>query len=396
VFVALWLVGGDRLRHVEWIASDPLVQRLCELAKLPNYRTLSRRLLQFTNDSLQALVTLNSQIVFDKLEELGLGTITLEFDGTVLSCGEKVAWAFRGYNPQNRHAKSYYPLLCHIAQTGHFLQVKNRPGNVYDGKSFALSLIRDCVDQVREKLPQVRIEVRLDSAFFQQEILKYLYRENILFAVKVPMCKWLRLKETINARNRWHWASEKLAWFKSSLQLECWDMEIGLTFFREKISDRPKKGHQFDLFTPDDGIYEFSVICSTMNLTAPHLLDFYNGRCAMEHAISEFKGEFGFASIPTHCYQANSAYQQISVMAHNLVRNFQIDTNLTVPRKPGVSRTNVLKFNSLKTLRLEWINVAGRIVNTDGKRRLKLNHCEIREEKFQKMSHALDKLRAVA
>ena len=61
--IVLPLVGACRLRHVGYICEDPLVQRLCELSKLPCDRTLSRWLKQFTNDSLQALVTLNSEIV---------------------------------------------------------------------------------------------------------------------------------------------------------------------------------------------------------------------------------------------------------------------------------------------------------------------------------------------
>jgi Transposase DDE domain group 1 len=389
VLIAMWLVGGDRLCHVKWIAEDPLVKRLCELSNLPSDRTLSRWLAQFTNDSLQALVALNSEIVFEKLKDLELGTITLDFDGTVLSAGDKVQWAFRGYNPHDRHAKSYFPLLCHVAQTGHFLQVKNRPGNIADGKSFTLGVIKACVEQVRENLPGVRIEVRMDSAFFQEPILRYLNRQNIRFAVKVPMWKWLKLKETINARERWYHAHEKLTWFKKAIPLDCWSMEVEMTFFRQKISDKPKKNHQLDLFTPDDGVYEFSVLCSNMSLRAENLFDFYNGRCAMEHDISELKGEFAFASIPTQSYQGNSAHQQISIMAHNLVRNFQIDTKQTVPRNPGYSRTNVLEFNSLKTLRLEWINVAGRIVNTDGRKTLKLNECEPREKLFNEISRAL-------
>jgi len=394
VLIGMWLVGCDRLSHVRWIAEDPLVKRLCELSQIPSDRTLARWLAQFTNDSLQALVKLNSEIVFEKLKGLDLGTVTLDFDGTVLSTGDKVEWAFRGYNPHNRHAKSYYPLLAHVAQTGHFLQVKNRPGNIADGKSFALDVMKECVRQVREELPGVRIEVRMDSAFFQEPILRYLKRENIRFAVKVPMWKWLNLKETINERRRWYRAGEKLAWFEKAVRLECWSMEVEMTFFRQKISDKPKKNHQLDLFTPDDGLYEYSVLCSNVNLTGKNLFDFYNGRCAMEHGISEIKGEFAFASIPTHSYQGNSAHQQISVMAYNLVRNFQIDTKQTAPRKPGCSRTNVLEFDSLKTLRLEWINVAGRLVNTDGKRTLKLNECLPRQKLYTRMTEALSHLSA--
>lgn len=67
IFIALWLVGGRRLRHIPFIAEDPLVQRLCGLKTLPSDRTVSRWLGQFTNDALQALIGLNSEIVTKKL-----------------------------------------------------------------------------------------------------------------------------------------------------------------------------------------------------------------------------------------------------------------------------------------------------------------------------------------
>jgi len=50
--IGLYLVGGNRLRHIAYIGEDPLVQRLCGLSSLPSDRTLSRWLKQFTNDSL--------------------------------------------------------------------------------------------------------------------------------------------------------------------------------------------------------------------------------------------------------------------------------------------------------------------------------------------------------
>jgi hypothetical protein len=53
IFIALWLTGGRRLRHIPFIAEDPLVQRLCGLKSLPSDRTVSRWLGQFANDALQ-------------------------------------------------------------------------------------------------------------------------------------------------------------------------------------------------------------------------------------------------------------------------------------------------------------------------------------------------------
>ena len=396
VFIALWLTGGRRLRHVAFLADDPLVKRLCGLSNVPCDRTISRWLGQFTSDSLQALITLNAEIVTEKLRELNLARITLDFDGSVLTTGHKVAWAFRGYNPHKRFAPSYYPLLCHVAQTGHFLQVKNRPGNVHDSKG-ALALIQDCIAEVRRMLPGVKIEVRLDAAFFQAPILCWLDRHGVEFAVKVPMCKWTGLKPAINATNYWYHHGEKLSSRKLSLFLGgSWQKVVEFTIIRHKISDNPsgKQFTQLDLFKPDDGIYEYSAICTNKGLRADHLWEFYNGRSAMEHQISEIKGEFGFDVIPTRHYQGNSAHQLISALAYNLVRNFQLDAGLAKERPRTASRTNLFEFESLKTLRFEWIAVAGRMVNQAGSRLLKLCQNIRREELYLRMIHRLSELNA--
>jgi len=391
VFIALWLTGGRRLRHIPFIAEDPLVQRLCGLRdRLPSDRSVSRWLAQFTNDALQCLVSLNAEIVGLKLQALDLARVTLDFDGTVLSCGDKVKWAARGYNPHNRHSKSLYPLLAHVAQTGHVLRVLNRSGDVHDSKR-ALEVIKASVAEIRKILPQAIIEVRLDSAFFREEIIKYLIREGLDYAIKVPMWQWLNLKQIIRVRQKWSHANNKLSWFTRPVEIEAWDLNVEMTFYREKLSDNPKKGHQLDLFTPDDGVYEHSVILSNKNLAAESLLDFYNGRANMEHDIAELKGEFGFDVIPCRDYQGNGAHQQISALAYNLVRNFQIDALEPERRTKTASRTNLFKFMSLKTLRFEMITAAGRLLNVSGAQLLRLSHSTARRKLFEKVQVGLDK-----
>src|SRR5207245_741744 len=76
---------------------------------------------------------------------------TLDVDGTIVRTGATVAWAFRGFNPHHRKDRSYYPLLAHVAQTGHILRIKNRPGNVHDSKQSA-AFLRELIDGVRGRL----------------------------------------------------------------------------------------------------------------------------------------------------------------------------------------------------------------------------------------------------
>lgn len=53
---------------------------------------------QFTSASLKALAELNSQLVIEKLTELGLNQLTIDLDGTVISTNGNPSWAFKGYN----------------------------------------------------------------------------------------------------------------------------------------------------------------------------------------------------------------------------------------------------------------------------------------------------------
>lgn len=211
----------------------------------------------------------------------------------------------------------------------------------------------------------------------------------------MPLWNWLGIKQAINSMKYWYRHSTTLSSRKFSIFIDSWGMAVECTVIRQKLSDKGvAKNVQLDLFTPDDGIYEYAVIYSNKTLRADHLWEFYNGRAAMEHQIAELKGEFGFDAIPTHHYQGNSAYQLISQLTYNLVRNFQLDARLAQARPRTASRTNLFSFASLGTLRFEWIAAAGRIINRSGAQVLKLCQNERRRQRFELIRTSLDRLAA--
>ena len=82
-----------------------------------------------------------------------------------------------GFNPHHRKDPSYYPILAHLAQTGHILRVKNRPGNVHDSKG-AVAFLRELIEDVRARLgSSLPLEFRMDGAFFHKEIIDLLEHE---------------------------------------------------------------------------------------------------------------------------------------------------------------------------------------------------------------------------
>ena len=60
--------------------------------------------------------------------------VSLDFDGSVISTMVMPKGTAVGYNPKKKGARSYYNLFCTVAQTGQFLDVLHRPGNVHDSK----------------------------------------------------------------------------------------------------------------------------------------------------------------------------------------------------------------------------------------------------------------------
>lgn len=383
----LW-IGARRLSHVDYVRGDPLVCRLARLGRLPHERTLSRWLKQFTYRSVRALAELNTQLVSETLRRLGCRRVTLDVDGSVISTGLQVAWAQRGFNPHHRKVPSYYPILAHVAQTGQVLAVKNRPGNVHDGKR-AEYFIRDVLRQARGELGTlVTFEFRLDGAFFLRPVLEELSRREVEYALKVPIVPWLGLRDIVKRCQRWRAVNAEISYFETTLPVDCWDLELPVVVYRRRVGHETRKNFQLDLFLPDDGHYEYSAVTTNKPIGAVALWHFMAGRGAQEKTLAELKDGFAFNSVPTNHYAANSAWQQLSVLAMNLLRRFSIETT-AVARPRTRKRTFLYVLESIKTARFTWLNVAGRLVVTNGVRSLRLSDIPAVHNRYQDLEHAL-------
>jgi Transposase DDE domain group 1 len=386
--ITLLVVGARRLEQLGYIATDPLVRRISELSRIPSARTVRNWLRQFTHRSVEALRQLNWQLVVEQLERLGLRRITLDVDGTVVRTGSQAQWAFRGFNPHHRKDKSYYPLLAHVAQTGQILRLKNRPGNVHDSKG-ALDFLRQEIHALRQRFGRALVlECRMDAAFFQRGIIRLLRREGCEYAIKVPFCSWVGLRPLVAARKRWTSMDDHLSYFETTVRLDVWDMELRVMIYRKRVAHQTRKNFQLDLFSPDDGHYEYSAITTNKVVGGPALWHFAAGRGAQEKTIAELKGEFALDAVPSRDYGANSAWQQLSILAHNLLKGFQLDT--LAPAKPrSPKRTALYLLQNMRTLRFELIARAARLCRPQGRRVLRLKANPRTQQLYEDVSAAL-------
>jgi hypothetical protein len=363
--------GARRLEHLCYVAGDPLLRRFCGLARLPTARTVANWLKRFTRREVAALQHLNTVVVTDELARLGLSRLTLDVDGTVIRTGMQVGWAFRGYNPHHRKNPSYYPLLAHVAQTGHIVRVINRPGNVHDSRGaprFLHAVLGDLRTRFGRRLP---VEVRLDAAFFQEEILKLLERARVGYAVKVGFWQWLGLQALVTARQRWKRVAPDIWGFAVQLPVPQWGLRLRVGIYRKRVAHRTRKNFQLDLFSPDDGHFEYSAVATNLGLQPRALWRFMAGRGAQEKTLAELKGEFALDVVPTNHYAANSAWQQLSVLAYNVSRGFQLAT-LATPKARTGKRTFRFLLRSMRTLRFLLVARAGRLARIHGRALLRL------------------------
>ena len=218
--LGLMVVGGRRLRHLDFLRGDPMIQRFCGLRDLPNDDGVSRYLKRFTSVGQEALKALNADVVARKIRLLRARTLTIDVDGTVLCTGKQVGGAHRGNNPHHRKVRSYYPITAYLADSGHFPGVHNRPGNVNDG-SASVPFLRDVFAQVKQRLGNAyTLRFRMDGDFFKKDVVNTVDKNKAFYAIKVPIWKGLDIQRKIRECTKWQLIEKGVDGFTSTLTVE--------------------------------------------------------------------------------------------------------------------------------------------------------------------------------
>ena len=385
--LAMLIAGARRVCHVSYLHGDPLVERLCGLGRLPSLHTLGRWLRGFDAGGVKALLEVNERLVGDVIERSGLRRLTLDVDGSVVSTGLKVEGARRGFNPHRRKVPSYYPITAYEANTGQVLRVGNRAGNVHDGKA-SVSFLDELFDQLDAALERRPVlEMRMDGAFFREDVIDVLDAEGVQYAIKVPFYRWLGLKERIAECRYWEPVDASVECFERWLPVPAWSRRMRVVVYRKRVHHRTAKNYQLDLFDPDDGYFEYSAVVTNKEVTGRTLWFFMCGRGTHEKVYGELKGGFAFDCVPTQRYAANSAWQVFSVIAFNLMRALQAGTSER--RSMNRKRRTIQPFQTIQTLRYRFINRAGLLVQPNGRQILDVGNNPMVRKRFQAIENAL-------
>ena len=358
------ILGFRDLRDGGFYSDDPLVKRTLGLKRLPDVGTISRTLKDADEQSVQRLRQLLQDMVFDRLGQLCLSRITLDFDGSVQSTGRFAEGTAVGFNKDKKGSRSYYPLFCTIVQTGQVLDFLHRPGNVHDSKG-ARAFMLACIRAIELAAPGAQIEVRIDSAFFSDEVVTALEEHGIEFTLSVPFERFPQLKAMIEERQRWYRCGRGIAYFESQWKPASWSRRFRFVFVRTRVKQQRKGPVQLDLFVPHDYGYEFKVVVTNKTLSAVRVVTFHNGRGSQEGVFGELKSQCHMGHVPARRLVANQIYLLAGLFAHNLTRELQMATE---PRQRGTTakRAALWLFERMDSLRGKLICRAGRLTRPQG------------------------------
>jgi hypothetical protein len=382
------LLGFRSLRDVVCYQQDALVKRVLGMDCIASPATLSRMLSDVTDAEIVHLRDCMSSHVLQRLEQLSLRRITLDFDGSIQWTKGHAQGTAVGYNKRKKGARSYYPLFCTIAQTGQVLDLLHRPGNVHDSRG-ARDFILHCVALVRQRCPDAVIEVRMDSAFFSDEIVHALDEADIEFSISVPFERLPALKARVEARRRWKRCAKGMGAFEMQWKPEKWARRFRFLVIRQEKAQQQKGELQLDLFEPRDWTYEYKVIVTNKSASIKAVVRYHEGRGAQEGVFGELKTDVAMGHIPVRTRNGNQAYLLAGLFAHNLIRELQMRES-SPRRRTTAKRTALWVFDQIGTIRQRVFQRAAKFTRPNGRLTLTINASDPIRKKILSLRQAAD------
>ena len=231
------------------------------------------------------------------------------------------------------------------------------------------------------------IDVRLDGAFFADELVTSLEALQVGYTVSVPFERFIELKAMIEQQTHWWRIDQTQAGFEAQWAPTCWAHARRFVFVRQTVQTPIKEPLQLDLFQPRETDFRFTVLLTNKTAELATIVPFHNSRGAQEGLFAELKSDNGLAYIPTQTWVGNPLFMLAAVFAHNLTRKLPMRTrNPTRHNHP--KRTALWPFQRLDTLRQNRLHRAGRIIRPQGRLTLSMNANEaVQRELLHCLNH---------
>jgi hypothetical protein len=336
----------------DFLRTDPLLKLVCgqlpesgrDLASQPTFSRLENAIDRRTCYRLAVAL---GELYLRERERDGIPVhIVLDLDGTDdPTHGQQEGSAYHGYYRQHM----LHPLLIFDGETHQLITAVLRPGNTH-GSSGVKAILKQVVRRLRARWPQVRIEIRMDSAGAVPEIYDWCEAAGITYTIGlITNARLTALAAPLLAdaqRQRAASGAEKVRLVGETVyQAESWDHPRRVVIKAEALPKGPNT--RFVVTTRPD---------------PPEVLyDWYVTRGDGENAIKDLKVACCADRLSDHRFWANQFRLLLHAAAYWLLD--------TVRRWLVTMRVERMQ---LDTLRLRLLKIGGRVYQFRDRVRLRL------------------------
>ena len=314
---SIWC-GANRFLHTEVTRNDATLGKIFDWNRTPGQDTYKRYFSKFTQTTNQLVSDYFYSWIFDNLN---FDNFTLDIDSSVMTRYGEQEGAKKGYNPNKRGRASHHPLIAFIADVKLVANMWLRSGDTSSANNF-LSFLEDTLSKLKNKTISL---VRLDSGFYQSDILDYLESKVMDYVVAVKFTQ--PIQRVIHGIKNWIVLDTGIEICEQIYRSESWSKERRIVIVRQQIKDRPHAtGKQLKLFAEEEIYrnYRYSAYVTNMKLTAHEIWKLYRGRGDAENRIKELKYDFGFDSFNLKNFYATEASLMFAMIAYNLMSLFRM------------------------------------------------------------------------
>jgi hypothetical protein len=313
---SIWC-GANRFLHTEVTRHDLTLGKIFDWKNTPGQDTYKRFFSKFNQATNQKVSDYFYSWIFDNFK---FDNFTLDIDSSVMTRYGQQEGAKKGYNPNKKGRPSHHPLIAFIADVKLVANMWLRSGNTSSANNF-LGFLEDTLSKLKHKTVGL---IRLDSGFFQSDILNYLEEKTIDYIVAAKFTH--PIQRLVHGCNNWVVLDTGIEISEQMYQSDSWEKSRRIVVVRQRIKDRPQAtGKQLGLFLEEEihKNYRYSAYVTNMKLAPAEIWRLYRGRGDAENRITELKYDFGFDSFNLNDFYATEAALTFAMIAYNLMALFR-------------------------------------------------------------------------
>ncbi len=356
-------IGIDKLERLKLLQSDPLVNEFAISIKEPE--TVSRFLGNFSYKTTQMLREINFKVFRKLLRNSKLKSITLDIDSSVVNVEGHQEGAVKGYNPKKPGNRCYNIQFAFCDEIKAYVTGYVRSGDTYTANG-AAETIKEIMAHLKEE--GLEITFRMDSGYFDDAILETIESLGGRYVIKGKGYPTLVAQVTDPSITFGTGESgRETAEFVTALNT--WEKDR--RFVVSRVLKDEKDRAQLSFLEGEE--YDYFFFVTNTELSSEEMVDFYQKRGNCENYIKEAKYDMAVGHLLLQSFWANEAIFQLMMLAYNLFLLFKMDF---------AGETEYRQ--QIKTFRLKYIFLAGKIIRTARSVVMKLSEKYPYQEMYEK------------